>query len=174
MVVSQWGLDSKNNQGKTGPGHSGGQPVEQPRAEGSPLTLACSCAHLDRCPRTSTVSADSHSGGHNSGIEGYWSLWANRECLSSRCPVSLSRSHLSLTHSLALESLGPGVFFFFLRMSGPWSACTSAQSRVGPGFVCRVWEFRSVLSVMTERGAYLSRSHLSLTTTKKGRLTLCW
>ena len=29
--------------------------MEQPRAKGPPLTLACSCAHLDRCPRTSKV-----------------------------------------------------------------------------------------------------------------------
>ena len=44
MVVSQWGLNSKNNQGKTGPGHS--MVVSQWSSSefwGAPFTLAYKC-----------------------------------------------------------------------------------------------------------------------------------
>ena len=51
MVVSQWGLNSKNNQGKTGPGHS--MVVSQWSSSEfwvlqSPWRTS---AHPERCPR---------------------------------------------------------------------------------------------------------------------------
>ena len=51
MVVSQWGLNSKNNQGKTGPGHS----MVVSQWSSSELWVLHSpwrtSAHPERCPR---------------------------------------------------------------------------------------------------------------------------
>ena len=63
MVVSQWGLNSKNYRGKTGPGHS--MVVSQwSSPERKVLRSPWLAAAPTWCPRASKVSTDSQRGGH--------------------------------------------------------------------------------------------------------------
>ena len=70
MVVSQWGLNSKNNPGQTGPGHS--MVISQWSSSEHRVHQSTwrTSAHPQRCPRTARGGGESSSSYRLPGAQG--------------------------------------------------------------------------------------------------------